>query len=512
MNSKDNSTAMMNARRSDRGMPPAPKMLDEEATARMGTSRAADPMPRPGLLMAGRPKSKSVVFPGMLTADRLARMTFREGHLASNLTPPANEDVSTRALVTGVPPVLEGQWTWFDTADSGFESRVRELQMVFAASGSGSMRFAIKTTQFQTDCVETDVWNWFQGTWAVSSQQLVLTVTGGQMVQAFSCEPWRNNQSSIPGVIYIPGWRIAGTASRPTLVINPPAVWNVGVQTLTLNKVAGAPETWSAYESLGGSCWDGVALASWAPGRLDLFTVGSDAAMYHQFYIGTTWSGWVDYLGGDCISAAAAVSRSPNLIDLFVIGSDHAMYQQWFDGTNWSGWARNLGGYCLYGGAAASWAANRLDLFTTAGDGAVYQKSWDGTAWGDWQSLGGFAISAPAAVSAAANTIDLFVLGADHQLYHNHFSNSVWSGWFPLGGYCLYGVSVSSRGPLSVDAFVVGGDSAIYQKTFDGVAWDDFVDLGGGCISPPTSVSWAANRIDLCVIGGDHATYHKAWA
>jgi hypothetical protein len=262
-----NTTDRMNAKGTDHGMAPAPKMVNEAATGGMATSRAADPMPRPRLLMAGRPKSKNVMLPAMVApADPLARMTFQDEQVAAHLAPPASADVSTRVLVTGVPPVLEGQWTWFDTADSGFESRVRELQMVFAAAGNGSMRFAIKTTQFATDCVETDVWNWFQGTWAVSSQRLVLTVTGGQMVQAFSCEPWRNNQSPIPGVINIPGWRVAGTASQPTLVITPPAVWNLGLPTLTLKKVAAAPETWSAYESLGGYCVNGDALASWGPG------------------------------------------------------------------------------------------------------------------------------------------------------------------------------------------------------------------------------------------------------
>jgi hypothetical protein len=58
-------------------------------------------------------------------------------------------------------------------------------------------------------------------------------------------------------------------------------------------------------------------------------------------------------LGGACISTPAAASRGPNRIDVFVIGPDHTLYHQWFDGSRWSGWAENLGGYCLYGVAAA---------------------------------------------------------------------------------------------------------------------------------------------------------------
>ncbi len=34
-------------------------------------------------------------------------------------------------------------------------------------------------------------------------------------------------------------------------------------------------------------------------------------------------------------SAVASVSRVPNRIDYFVVGSDHAVYHQWWDGSNW---------------------------------------------------------------------------------------------------------------------------------------------------------------------------------
>jgi hypothetical protein len=185
--------------------------------------------------------------------------------------------------------------------------------------------------------VETDLFNWFDGQWTIGGQ-LVLNVANGQFVQAFTCEPWRNNQMPLREVITIPGWHIGGSPSQPTLTINVPAIWNLPeYPTLTLNRTLSPPETWSGWGSLGGYCLDGLALTSWGPERLDLFTVGSDAAIYHQFYNGTAWSGWVEDLGGNCLSAPGAVSRGPNLIDLFVIGPDHALYHQWYSGTAWSG-------------------------------------------------------------------------------------------------------------------------------------------------------------------------------
>jgi len=45
----------------------------------------------------------------------------------------------------------------------------------------------------------------------------------------------------------------------------------------------------SNYESLGGVLTSGPAAASWAAGRLDVFVVGTDRALYHKWWNGA-WS------------------------------------------------------------------------------------------------------------------------------------------------------------------------------------------------------------------------------
>ena len=196
---------------------------------------------------------------------------------------------------------------------------------------------------------------------------------------------------------------------------------------------------------LDGYCLNGVAAAAWDLNRLDTFVVGSDGALYHKWWDGSSWSGW-EYQGGYCISAPAAVSWAPNRIDTFVIGTDHAMYHKWWDGSSWSGY-ENLGGYCLNGVAVASWAPNGLDTFVIGGDGAMYHKWWDGFSWSGWESQGGYCISAPAAVSWGPNRIDTFVIGTDHAMYHKWWDGSSWSDWENLGGYCLEGVAAASWAP-----------------------------------------------------------------
>ena len=269
-------------------------------------------------------------------------------------------------------------------------------------------------------------------------------------------------------------------------------------------------EAWHGYENLGGYCIDGVGVSSWDLNRLDTFVIGSNGAMYHKWWNGSSWSGWENQ-GGYSLSAPAAVSWGPNRIDTFVIGTDHAMYHKWWNGSAWSGW-ESLGGYCIEGVAAASWAPNRLDTFVVGSDGAMYHKWWDGFSWSGWESLGGYCISAPAAVSWGANRIDTFVIGTDHAMYHKWWNGSSWSGWENLGGYCLEGVAVSSWAPNRLDTFVIGSDGALYHKWWDGSHWSNWESQGGYCISAPAAVSWGPNRIDAFVIGTDHAMYHKWWA
>jgi hypothetical protein len=85
---------------------------------------------------------------------------------------------------------------------------------------------------------------------------------------------------------------------------------------------------WSDWERLGAELFtSGPAAASWAAGRLDVFAVGTDSAMYHKWF-DATWSGW-ESLGGTCTSDPAAVSSGPNRIDCFVRGTDQAIWHKW---------------------------------------------------------------------------------------------------------------------------------------------------------------------------------------
>jgi len=80
-----------------------------------------------------------------------------------------------------------------------------------------------------------------------------------------------------------------------------------------------------------------------------------------------------------------AVSWSVNRLDIFVVGTDSALWHKWWDGSSWGGW-ESLGGILesplngsrlTYGALdAAAWAANRLDIFVAGTDSALWHKWW----------------------------------------------------------------------------------------------------------------------------------------
>jgi hypothetical protein len=195
------------------------------------------------------------------------------------------------------------------------------------------------------------------------------------------------------------------------------------------------------------------AAVSWAANRLDIFGLGTDEAMYHKAWDGSSWrpsiTDW-ERLGGILRSPQSVASWAANRLDIFGLGTDKAMYHKWFD-RGWrpsiTDWER-LGGICASPPAAVSWGSNRLDIFGLGTDKAIFHKAWDGSRWHpsttDWERLGGIFTSPPAAVAWAANRLDIFGLGTDGAMYHKAWDGSRWHpstlDWERLGGVFLGGV------------------------------------------------------------------------
>jgi hypothetical protein len=328
---------------------------------------------------------------------------------------------------------------------------------------------------------------------------------------------------------------------------------------------------WGLFDT---GSWAAKPVVSWGPNRLDIFGLGVDNDMFHKWWDGTNWGPsnskilW-EWRGGTFNSPPAAVSWGPNRLDIFGLGVDYDMFHQWWDGTNWgpsptdpNRW-ESLGGIFNSPPAAVSWGFGHLDIFGLGVDNTMFHKWWDpawqssdGTNWGpsrtEWESLGDpFAFnSPPAAVSWGPNRLDIFGVGVDTRLdspkntmFHKWW-DPTWTApdgthwgpsqtdWESLGDPIAFNSppAAVSWGSNRLDIFGVGVDTRLenppkntmFHKWWDptwtapdGTHWGpsrtDWQPLGGTFNSPPAAVSWGPNRLDIFGVGVDNIMRHKWW-
>ena len=249
---------------------------------------------------------------------------------------------------------------------------------------------------------------------------------------------------------------------------------------------------------------------------LDLFVNGTDGALYHKYWTGTTWTASTS-LGGNSTADPAATSRAAGYLDVFVRGTDGALWSRntTNNGTSWSTWYK-IGGQLApgTGPAADAQSLNSLDVFAQGTDHVLYYTHWNGATWSAWKSLGGALTSSPAATSPGNGAIDVFVRGTDGAIWERTTTNggTTWSAWTSLGGQLASGTGPAACSQGSrLDVFAEGTNGALYQKTSTG-SWSGWTSLGGALTSSPAATSPTSGVIDVFVRGTDNALWEKTYS
>jgi hypothetical protein len=165
-------------------------------------------------------------------------------------------------------------------------------------------------------------------------------------------------------------------------------------------QTAANSSTWTGWSGLGGSLSQTVRIAvgTNTDGRLEVFTIGNDGVCYHEWETAanspTSWSSWTSLGGPWETDAKPLVASDQNgALELFVIGTDGAMYHNYQTGGTWSGWL-SLGGAftqdirpCVGKNQDGS-----LELFSTGLNTDLLYSSEtapNSATWTAWASLGG---------------------------------------------------------------------------------------------------------------------------
>lgn len=224
----------------------------------------------------------------------------------------------------------------------------------------------------------------------------------------------------------------------------------------------------------------GAAAVAWENGFTDVFVRGSDNALYHRR--GTnTWLKW-ENLGGLLSSDPAVASPAPGRLDVFARGPFAHLWHRSFDGYAWSEW-ENLGGNLKSEPAAVSRILGQLYVFARGTDDALWYLSNDGAGWSPWRSLGGTLTSGPTVARAPlGDRLDIFVRGAGNTLWHMvgtpRGESFQWTTWEDLGGSPFASSPAATSWACGrIDVFVrgtdfeTGEDNLLWHKWFDSATW-----------------------------------------
>jgi sialidase-1 len=132
-----------------------------------------------------------------------------------------------------------------------------------------------------------------------------------------------------------------------------------------------------------------VAAVSRGPGRIDLFWIDADRALWHRGFREDAWAE-PEYLGGSLASGPAVTAWGDEEMEVFAVMPAGDLQNRYWDGEAWHEW-ESLGGELDPAGSpsASSWGADRLDVFAPGRDGTIWHRWWDGTRWVDWERLAG---------------------------------------------------------------------------------------------------------------------------
>jgi len=269
----------------------------------------------------------------------------------------------------------------------------------------------------------------------------------------------------------------------------------------------GATPVWSGWASLGGQLIGGPDVASWAPGRLDVFARGTDNALWHRWWNGLYWSHW-ESLGGTLTSDPTAVARAPGVLDVFVRGTDGQLWQLAYGAGGWRGWF-GLGGALVGAPDASTSGPDRVDVFGRDSGDALVHTYWNGVRWVEWETLPGPLTSDPSAVASLGGYIDVFGRAPGGELERKTWNGVSWSSWNVLDGVLTSGPDSSTWAGGRLDTFVAGTDGQLWGAHWQGNTRSQWLPLGGVLTAGPGATSWGPGRIDVFVRGVDGRMYHN---
>lgn len=258
---------------------------------------------------------------------------------------------------------------------------------------------------------------------------------------------------------------------------------------------------WKAFRGLGGQLTSPPRAVVSGSGRIDVFALGLDKAVWHLRYNSGTWGDW-ERLGGSFAAGPAAVSWGNGRIDVFGVNSSGRLVHKWSDdhGASYEpsdSWHQPDGPVLDSGLSAVSTRADTLDVFGTATDGTMRRLTWNGSTWA-WSNLSGGLVGTPSAVATSKDRIELFAVGTDSAVYTKRWTRGFgWTTWEWLGGEVRNEVSAAKVSDTRIDVFGVGSGHSVFHRSRVSEVWGEWADLGSYTHGGVAAINTGDNALAL---------------
>jgi len=322
-------------------------------------------------------------------------------------------------------------------------------------------------------------------------------------------------------------WRVDQRGSL-TLMADPPG--QVYFLAYSLDVALAVERGWGRWARLTDELASSATVASWGPGRRDVFAVASDGTLVQKrFEEGKGWlpeGGAVTNLGKppgvDLVGTPSAIARFYGQLNVFVRGDDDQLWHRSYKmGSGWAAW-QPLGGQLTSSPGAVTWLADKqIVVFARDPSGAITSRVYANGSWRPWQVVGGRATSAPAATSFRSGRLDLVVRGTDDALWQRiYVAGQGWSSnWIRLGGQ-LAGPEAPAlvpNGPDRLDVVVIGTNGSIYRRWWipgrswvpSASSWQNLGNPGAPLESGIAAQSLSPGRLEVYMRHRNGTIWHR---
>jgi SpoIID/LytB domain protein len=249
-------------------------------------------------------------------------------------------------------------------------------------------------------------------------------------------------------------------------------------------------------------------------GSVVVFVRGGDNSLWANTAVGGVFGGYTPIPAG-ALTGPAAVSSDGGRIDLFVVGTDKALWHTWtqVDGagrpTTWAPFA-SLGGTLTSAPSAASNGPGNIIVSARDRVGGTSYRILDGGTWGPWRSIDGSGVTTSVAEVYNGSTYRIRMVGTD---------SDVWTRLIPSSGAAPSQPWVSTERRSTFAPSVSG--TTWYARNVRAEAWPNGkggirqerdatsldVDLGGGINSAVAMVELADGTFWTFGRGNDNALW-----